>query len=82
MSGILLEKDNLDGIDKAINDLRETVKKAQAKAIEAAQNVSEAISSIALLLSLASLLGLAAACGGAFGGRPSSLVGDRYGDHV
>lgn len=70
------------GIDKGINDLREMVNTAQAKAVEAAQSVSEAISSIALLLTLASLLGLAAACGGAFGAKPNSLIGDRYDDHV
>jgi len=66
-----------NSIDETMADLRETINTAQAKAIEAAQNLSEAISSIALLLTLASLLGLIAACGGAFGGRPDSLIGDR-----
>jgi len=69
------------GIDEAMADLREMINTAQAKAIKAAQSVSEAISSIALLLTLASLFGLAAACGGAFGGRPSSLIGDHLDDH-
>ncbi|MGO1502780.1 MAG: hypothetical protein ACTHWH_16020 [Marinobacter sp.] len=71
-----------DGIDTAIKNLRETVNEAQAKAIEVAQSASDALSSIALWLTLASLLGLAVACGGAFGGRPSSLIGDRQDDHL
>lgn len=68
-------------IDAAIKELREAVNAAQAKAIETAQSVSEAISSIALWLTFASLLGLIVACGGAFGGRPSSLIGARRADH-
>lgn len=71
-----------NGIDEAAKGMREMMNTAQAKTIEAAQTASEALSTIALLLALASLLGLAAACGGAFGGRPSSLIGDRYDDHV
>lgn len=70
------------GIDDAIKGMREMVNTAQAKAVEAAQNMSDAISSIALWLTFASLLGLAAACGGAFGGNPKSLIGDRRNDHI
>lgn len=70
------------GIDTAIKELREMVNTAKTKVVEAAQNASDTLSTIALLLTLASLLGLIAACGGAFGARPDSLIGDRRDDHV
>ena len=71
-----------NGVQEAIEETRETIEEARASAVEAAQAASAAISKLALLLSLASVLGLAAACGGAFGGKPESLVGDRVDDHV
>lgn len=68
-------------IEQSISELRETIETAQTKAIEAAQTASDALASIVLLLSLASVLGLAAACGGAFAAKPKSLIGDSRNDH-
>ena len=71
-----------DGVQTAVDKTQAALVEARTKAIAAAQTASDAISTTALLLSLASLLGLAAACGGAFAGKPDSMVGDRAGDHV
>ncbi len=70
------------GIESTVADARAAIESAQQQAVEAAQAASDAVASVALLLSLASLLGLAAACGGAFAGKPDSMVGDRLDDHV
>ncbi|WP_324754966.1 hypothetical protein [Roseovarius sp. Pro17] len=69
-------------VEQSVNALRDGVQAAQTQAIEAAQATSDALASVALLLALASLLGLAAACGGAFAAKPDSLIGDRRDDHV
>ncbi|CTQ49944.1 hypothetical protein [Jannaschia donghaensis] len=68
--------------NEALAEAQDVLQAAQTQATEAAQAASDAISTAALLLSLASLLGLIAACGGAFAGKPESLVGDRLDDHV
>lgn len=70
-----------DGVQNGIDQAQAAIEAAQTQAVEAAQATSSAISTTALLLSLASILGLAAACGGAFGGKPDSMVGDRHDDH-
>lgn len=75
--------DTIDArVEAAVTEVRETAQMVQTQAVEAAQATSDAIAAIALLLSLASVLGLAAACGGAFAGKPDSLIGDRIDDHV
>lgn len=71
-----------DGVQQSIEQAKAAVEAARTKAVEAAQAASDAIGAAALLLSLASLLGLAAACCGAFGGKPESVIGDRVSDHV
>ncbi|MCE8005779.1 hypothetical protein [Aestuariivita sp.] len=69
-------------VEAAVAEVRDVAQKVQTKAVETVQAASDAVAAIALLLSLASVLGLAAACGGAFAGKPDSLVGDRLDDHV
>lgn len=69
-------------VEEAVAEVRDAAQLVQTEAIEAAQAASDALAAIALLLSLASVLGLAAACGGAFAGKPNSLIGDRIDDHV
>ena len=71
-----------NNVQATLDEARAAIEEAQQRAVEAAQAASEAISTTALLLSLASLLGLAAAAGGAFAGKPDSMVGDRIDDHV
>ena len=71
-----------DGVQSSIDDAKAAVEQARTKAVEAAQAASDAVGTAALLLSLASLLGLAAACGGAWSGKPNSMIGDRVDDHV
>ena len=71
-----------NNVQATLDEARAAIEEAQQQAVEAAQAASEAISITALLLSLASLLGLLAACGGAFAGKPDSMVGDRIDDHV
>ncbi|WP_299818506.1 hypothetical protein [uncultured Jannaschia sp.] len=65
-----------DGVQTAVTEARDAVEAARQQAVETAQAASDAISSTALILSLVSVLGLAAAAGGAFAGRPSRLLGD------
>jgi hypothetical protein len=69
-----------DGVQQSVDQAKAAVEAARAQAVETAQAASDAIGTAALLLSLASLLGLAAACGGAFGGKPNSMIGDRIDD--
>ena len=71
-----------NNVQATLDEARVAIEEAQQQAVEAAQAASEAVSTMALLLSLASLLGLAAAAGGAFAGKPDSMVGDRIDDHV
>lgn len=71
-----------DNVQTTVDQAKASIVQARTTAIEAAQTASEAVSRAALLLSLASVLGLAAACGGAFAGKPETMVGDRVDDHV
>ncbi|WP_339644518.1 hypothetical protein [Jannaschia helgolandensis] len=71
-----------DGALTALDEAEAAVEAVQTQTVEAAQAASDALSAAALLLSLASILGLAAAAGGAFAGKPNSLIGDRLDDHV
>ncbi|WP_299655319.1 hypothetical protein [uncultured Jannaschia sp.] len=59
-----------DGIRSSVDSARDGIEAARETMVETAQAASDAISTTALLLALASLLGLAAACGGAFAGKP------------
>jgi len=70
------------GVDTAIAEVRSAVDAAQAEAVELAQASAEAVSSAAFWLTLASILGLAAAAGAGFAGRPDDLVGSRYSDRA
>lgn len=65
-----------DGVQNAVAEARDAVEAARQQAVEAAQAASAAVSKAALLLSLVSVLGLAAAAGGAYAGRPSRLMAD------
>ena len=67
---------------EAASQVEQSVEQARQQALEAAQTASSAVSRAALLLSVASILGLAAALGGGHVGRPDDLVGDRLSDHV
>ncbi len=58
--------------DAAVEQARETADELQQRAVEAAGNAADAVSSAAFWLSLASILGLAAAAGGALAGRPKT----------
>lgn len=69
-------------VEAAVAEVRDTAQMVQTQAVEAAQAASDAVAATALLLSLASILGLAAACVGAFAGKPDSLIGDRLDDHI
>lgn len=69
-------------VEAAVTEVQETAQMVQTQAIEAAQAATDALAAIAMILSLASILGLAAACGGAFAGKPNSMIGDRIDDHI
>ena len=69
-------------VDAAVEQLRQTLDQIQQQALEAAQAASSALSTTAWYLTLASLLGLAAAAAGAFAGKPDGMLGDRLDDHV
>ena len=71
-----------NSVQTALDQAEDAVEAARREAVDAAQALSDAISTAALILSFVSLLGLAAACGGAFGGKPHSLVGARRSDHA
>ena len=66
----------------AAQEVEQSVEAARQQAVEAAQTASATVSRAALLLSVASILGLAAALGGSHVGRPDDMVGDRPSDHV
>jgi len=68
-------------VEQTVDEVQATIEDARIQALEIAQATTDAIANAAFLLSLASLLGLVAAAGGAFGGRPDTLVGDRLDDH-
>ncbi|PZX11845.1 hypothetical protein LX81_03814 [Palleronia aestuarii] len=63
-------------IDEAVAEVRQTIEDAQQQALDAAEAASNAAATTALLLSLVSVLGLAAACGGAFAGKPDRFARD------
>lgn len=67
--------------EAAVEDLRQTLEQIQQQALETAQQASSVLASTALSLTIASLLGLAAALGGAFVGKPDGFLGDRLDDH-
>lgn len=69
-------------IETAIDELRASVNDLQQQALEAVQAASSAIATTALWLTIASLLGLAAAAVGAFLGKPDGFLGDRLDDHA
>lgn len=70
-----------DGLHEALDQAKAAIQEVRARALEAAQATSEAVATMALLVSLASVLALAAACGGAFGGKPESMIGERADDY-
>lgn len=67
---------------QAVDQVENALAEARQTALEAADAAADAVRNAAFLLSLASILGLAAALGGAHVGRPEDMVGDRVGDHV
>lgn len=68
-------------IDAAVADLKETLDQIQRQALEMAQTASSILAKTATWLTIASLLGLIAAMGGAFAGKPDGFLGDRLDDH-
>ena len=69
-----------DRFAAAVEQMRETLNQIQQQAAQAAQAASSAIASAAFYLTLASLLGILAAAGGAFAGKPDGMLGDRLDD--
>ncbi len=61
----------------AADQMQQTLDEIQQQALEAAQTASSVLSTTAWYLTLASLLGFAAAVGGAFAGKPDGFLGDR-----
>lgn len=68
-------------IEAAIEDLRQTMNQIQQQALEVAQTASSVLAATGAWLTVASLLGLAAAMGGAFAGKPDGFLGDRLDDY-
>lgn len=66
----------------AIDQMRQTLNQLQQQAAQAAQATTSAIASAAFYLTLASLLGIAAAAGGAYAGKPDGMLGDRLDDRI
>ncbi len=69
-----------DRVAQAISQVRQTIDELQAQAVESAEAAAAAISTTAWWLFFASLLGIAAAMGGAFLGKPDGILGDRLDD--
>lgn len=67
-------------MQEAIAGLRQSIDELQQQAVQAADAAASAISSTAWWLVFASLLGLAAAVGGAVLGKPDGFLGDRLDD--
>lgn len=67
---------------EAAEQVEQAAAEARQTALEAAEAAADHVRNAAFLLSLASILGLAAALGGGHVGRPDDMVGDRVGDHV
>lgn len=61
-------------IETALTQLRETLDTMQRQALEVAQDATSAVATTSLWLTIASLLGICAAMGGAFVGRPDGLI--------
>lgn len=68
-------------IERAVEDVRRTLDQIQQKALEMAQTAASVLATTAMWLTIASLLGLAAAMGGAAAGRPWGILGDRRDDY-
>ena len=68
--------------EAAAQQVQQAVDTARQQATEAAQAATGHVRNAAFLLALASILGLAAAAGGAITGKPDDLVGDRLSDHA
>ena len=66
----------------ASQQVQQAAEEARQTALEAAEAAADHVRNAAFLLALASILGLAAAAGGASAGKPDDLVGDRVSDHV
>jgi hypothetical protein len=64
-------------VESTIAELRQTLEQAQQRAIEVAQTASSVLATTATWLTIASLLGLAAALAGAFAGKPEGVLGAR-----
>ena len=64
-------------IQEAVDQMRQTLNQIQQRALETAQAATSALATTAWWLTIASLLGLAAAVGGAFAGKPDGVLGDR-----
>ncbi len=67
-------------IQEAVDQLRQTLNQIQQRALETAQAATSALATTAWWLTIASLLGLAAAVAGALAGRPDGVLGDRLDD--
>lgn len=67
-------------VQTAMDELTQTVNGIQQQALEMAQTASSALATTATWLTIASLLGLAAALAGAFTGKPDGFLGDRLDD--
>lgn len=67
--------------EAAVEEVRQTVDQIQQQALEMAQTASSVVATTAMWLTIASLLGLVAAMGGAFAGKPDGFLGDRLDDH-
>lgn len=66
----------------AVDQMQQTLDAIQQQALEVAQTASSVLSTMAWYLTLASLLGFAAAAGGAFAGKPDGFLGDRLDDRL
>ncbi|MGR3512114.1 MAG: hypothetical protein ACU0GG_05075 [Paracoccaceae bacterium] len=68
-------------IEEAIDEARQMWNAAQQQALEAAQTATSMVASTATMLTIASILGLLAAAGGAMAGRPEGFLGERASAH-
>ena len=67
---------------EAAQQVEQAAAEARQTALEAADAAADHVRNAAFLLSVASILGLLAALGGAHAGRPEDMIGDRVGDHT
>jgi hypothetical protein len=68
--------------EAAVDQMQQTLDEIQQQALEAAQTATSVLSTTAWYLTLASLLGFAAAAGGAYAGKPDGFLGDRLDDRL